>query len=50
MDGMITVFVNKQSEPVLRVESLSDRTTGKIGLWVGNNTKGRFANLVIKDR
>ncbi|MEM7299416.1 MAG: hypothetical protein AAF391_14255, partial [Bacteroidota bacterium] len=50
LDGVISVYVNKQSEPVLEVESLSDRTAGKIGLWVGNNSFGRFANLVIKDR
>lgn len=43
----ITVFVNGNSEPSLNVEKLNNRTSGKIGLWVGNNSDGDFANLKI---
>ncbi len=44
---MVTVFVNGSSEPSLNIEKLSNRKTGKIGLWVGNNSDGDFANLQI---
>jgi hypothetical protein len=43
----ITVFVNGNQEPCLIVEKLNTRTSGKIGLWVGNNSDGDFANLQI---
>jgi Domain of Unknown Function (DUF1080) len=43
----VTVFVNGNSEPSLIVEKLNNRKTGKIGLWVGNNSDGDFANLQI---
>ena len=44
---MITVYVNDLKDPVLSVASLSQRKTGKIGLWVGSNSSGRFANLKV---
>lgn len=43
----ITVFVNGSQEPCLSVDILNTRTSGKIGLWVGNNSDGDFANLQI---
>lgn len=43
----ITVFVNGNQEPSLNVEKLNNRTSGKIGLWVGNNSDGDFANFQI---
>ena len=43
----VQVFVNDASEPSLRVETLSDRRSGRIGLWVGNGSDGTFANLKI---
>ncbi|HEY5123566.1 MAG TPA: family 16 glycoside hydrolase [Ignavibacteria bacterium] len=43
----VTVFVNGNSEPSLTIEKLNTRKTGKIGLWVGNNSDGDFANLQI---
>lgn len=48
--NLITVFVNDIKEPVLTVMSLSKRKTGKIGLWVGSNSSGRFANLKITSK
>jgi uncharacterized protein with NRDE domain len=44
---MVTVYVNGNQEPSLSVEQLNKRTSGKIGLWVGNNSDGDFANLTI---
>jgi hypothetical protein len=44
---LITVFVNGNQEPCLKVEKLNERTSGKIGLWVGNESDGDFANLEI---
>lgn len=43
----ITVFVNGNPKPCLSVDKLNDKTSGKIGLWVGNNSEGDFANLQI---
>jgi len=44
----ITVYVNNDTKPSLVVKPLTDRTTGKIGFWVGNNSDGDFANLSIR--
>ena len=44
---LITVFVNGNKKPCLSIEKLNNRTSGKIGLWVGNNSDGDFANLQI---
>ncbi|MCJ7446199.1 MAG: DUF1080 domain-containing protein [Bacteroidales bacterium] len=43
----VTVYVNGSSEPSLSIEKLSNRKTGKIGLFAGNNSDGDFANLQI---
>jgi len=44
----IRVFVNDQTEPCLVVNELTDRTGGRVGLWMGNNSDGSFAELVLK--
>jgi hypothetical protein len=46
----VTVYVNGNSEPSLVIDKLNDRKTGKIGLWVGNNSDGDFANLQINNQ
>ncbi len=46
----VSVFVNEASEPCLVVEQLSARKAGWIGLWVGNNSGGEFANLKFTAR
>ena len=43
----VTVYVNGSHEHSLNVEMLNNRLSGKIGLWVGNNSDGDFANLQI---
>ncbi len=43
----VKVFVNKNNQPSLVVQKLTNSKTGKIGLWVGNGSGGDFANLVI---
>jgi hypothetical protein len=43
----VSVFVNDAKEASLVVNQLSDRKKGRIGLWVGNNSSGDFANLKI---
>lgn len=43
----VQVFVNGKAEPALSVEQLSKRGTGKIGIWVGDQSNGDFANLKI---
>jgi hypothetical protein len=48
-DKKVSVFVNGADRPSLSVETLNDRTTGKIGLWAGAGAGqgGHFANLKI---
>jgi len=43
----VSVFVADAKEPSLVVDQLSDRRKGLVGLWVGNNSGGDFANLTI---
>jgi len=43
----VSVFVADATQPSLVVRQLSDRHTGRVGLWVGNNSGGDFANLRI---
>ena len=43
----ISVYVNNEQQPCLEVEKLNNNTKGEVGLWVGNNAGGSFANLKI---
>jgi hypothetical protein len=43
----VSVFVGDAKEPSLVVKQLSDRTKGLVGLWVGNNSGGDFADFKI---
>ena len=43
----VSVFVGDAKQPGLVVTQLSDRTTGLVGLWVGNGSGGDFADLKI---
>jgi hypothetical protein len=43
----VRVFINDAASPVLEVKQISDRKTGWVGVWVGNNSDGAFANLVV---
>lgn len=43
----VKVFVDEIADPVLVVERLTKGTSGKIGLWAGNGSSGRFRNLVL---
>ncbi len=43
----VSVFVGDAKEPSLVVNQLSDRTKGRVGLWVGNSSGGDFADLKI---
>lgn len=44
---LVEVFVNDSATPSLSVTQLSDRRTGFLGFWVGNNSEGSFRNLKI---
>ena len=48
LDRHVEVYVEDRSEPVLKVERLSSVNRGKIGLWVGNGSSGRFRKLVLE--
>ncbi len=43
----VSVYVNRAEKPCLVVELLSPRKTGKIALFVDNESDGTFANLKI---
>ncbi len=44
----VRVFVNDSSSPTLVVEQLVQRRGNRLGLWVGYNSAGDFANLTIR--
>jgi hypothetical protein len=44
----VRVYVGEETEPCLVVNELSDRTGGRLGLWMGNGSDGSFAELVIR--
>jgi hypothetical protein len=44
----LRAFVNGSKEPVLEVRSLSGRRSGQIGLWVGDDSDGRFRALSVE--
>ena len=46
----ISVFVNDETQPSLQVEKLNSNDKGGIGLWVGNNSAGSFANFKIESK
>lgn len=43
----VLVYINKEIKPVLQVNRLTDRKTGKVGLWTGDGSGGDFANLTL---
>lgn len=47
LEAHVEVYVEDLAEPVLKVERLTPNGRGKIGLWVGHGSSGRFRNLVL---
>ena len=45
--GKADVFVGDAGAPCLSVNLLNVRPSGAVGLWVGNNSSGDFANLTV---
>ena len=45
--NVVRVFVNRASTPTLTVKRLAKATPGRVGLWVGTGSAGRFANLEV---
>ncbi|MDP1890334.1 MAG: hypothetical protein Q8K55_05530, partial [Gemmatimonadaceae bacterium] len=43
-DPTVRVFVGDAKDPCLVVDLLNDRRRGSVGVWVGNNSGGEFAN------
>lgn len=46
-DRTVQVYVGPPTSPALEVRKLGAHDRGMIGLWVGNNSDGAFANLRI---
>ena len=47
-DPEIRVYVGDDGEASLVVDQLSGRSGGRVGLWMGNNSDGSFAELILK--
>jgi hypothetical protein len=45
--GRIQAFVGSVTTPTLDVRRLGQLDRGMVGLWVGNNSDGDFANLRV---
>jgi hypothetical protein len=46
-ENQVQVFVEERDTPVLSVDRLTGISSGKIGLWTGNGSSGRYRNLVV---
>ncbi len=46
----VRVYINGASEPTLVVDRIGSQDSGWIGLWVGDNSDGSFANLKITSK
>ena len=44
----VQIFVGNATAPALEVRKLGSLDRGAIGLWVGNNSDGDFANLRVR--
>jgi hypothetical protein len=49
-DGRVQVFAGAVTTPTLDVRKLGQLRRGQVGLWVGNNSDGDFANLRVTAR
>ena len=47
-DEKVKVYVDEMSEPVLTIDRLTSTKSKKIGIWTGNNSSGRFRNLILR--
>jgi hypothetical protein len=47
-DGKARVFIDDHSSPALTVDLLNTSGGDALGLWVGNNSDGRFRNLHVE--
>jgi hypothetical protein len=47
---LVTVYIDRSTTPSLTVTQLSKRTSGMLGLWVGNGSDGDFASLQIQEK
>lgn len=46
----VRAFINNASEPALEVDRIGAKEGGWIGLWVGHNSDGTFANLNVSPK
>lgn len=47
-EDVVKVFVEDNNSAVLTVDRLTGSASGKIGLWTGNGSSGRYRNLVAE--
>jgi hypothetical protein len=45
--GRVQIYVGGVDEAALEVRKLGELYSGQVGLWVGNDSGGDFANLVV---
>lgn len=44
----IRVYVGEETDPALVVSELTDRTGGRVGLWMGSGSDGSFSELILR--
>lgn len=47
---IITLYIDHRPDPVMQINQLNTRRTGKIGLFVGDTSDGDFANLTLQEK
>ncbi|MEB2774320.1 family 16 glycoside hydrolase [Algoriphagus sp. D3-2-R+10] len=45
----INAFINGAKEASLSIEQISSRSSGQVGLWVGNGSEGWFKNIKLSE-
>ncbi len=48
-DNLVIAYINNALNPSLIVNKLNERTNGKIGIFVGDNSDGNFSSIKVKN-
>lgn len=46
-DNLVKAYINNAINPSLIINKLNDRTNGKIGIFVGDNSDGNFSSIKV---
>jgi hypothetical protein len=48
-DNLVKAYINNAINPSLIINKLNDRTNGKIGIFVGDNSDGNFSSIKVRN-